>query len=235
MYEGIFGNAGNIDLINMLRTAVFRIVPLLLCLTIHELAHGFTAYKLGDDTAKKMGRLTLNPIKHIDPVGALMMLIIGFGWAKPVPVDMRNFKHPKRHMAITALAGPVSNILLAVILMFIFGFLTYAFNGFFLSPAGDIVFAIFIDTVFISILLAVFNMLPIPPLDGSKVLFAMLPDETYFKLMQVERLGFLVIIGAIALHRFFGIDLLFGPIVAVTSSIFSYMLPIFHFASGLFS
>ena len=106
-----------------LRDILLRVIPALLCITLHELAHGFTAYALGDNTAKAAGRLTLNPIRHLDPMGLLMMVIFGFGYAKPVPVDMRHFKNPKQGMAITALAGPLCNVLISLVFYFLYGLL----------------------------------------------------------------------------------------------------------------
>ena len=173
---------------------VLSIVPSLICIVTHELCHGLAAYALGDMTAKQAGRLTLNPIRHIDFIGLLMMAVFRFGWAKPVPVDMRNFKHPKRDMALVALAGPVSNLLLALLFVALYIGLgpTVMRN---LSPelAGAIVDTVLI-TAYISIALGVFNMLPIPPLDGSKVLFAMaLSDDKYYALMEYERYGMILI------------------------------------------
>ena len=104
------------------------VIPSLLCITLHELSHGYVAYLLGDDTAKRAGRLTLNPLKHLDPIGLLMMLVFRFGWAKPVPVNMMRFKHPKRGMAVTALAGPASNFLITVVFLFLYGFLLAPMN-----------------------------------------------------------------------------------------------------------
>jgi len=193
-----------------------RIIPALICITIHELAHGYTAYKLGDRTAKDMGRLTLNPIKHIDPLGLLMMLLIGFGWAKPVPVDMRNFKHPKWYMAVTAVAGPVSNLLLAAIVMLILGLVSSSlgiiidFNTgltFYTHETGLIIGNIIRSTVTLSVALAVFNMLPFPPLDGSKVLFSLLPEHFYYKVMRYERYGILVLLVVMNSELLFGVDI----------------------------
>jgi len=207
-----------------------RIIPALLCITIHELAHGFTAYKLGDRTAKDMGRLTLNPIKHIDPLGLLMMLVMRFGWAKPVPVNMRNFKHPKRYMAITALAGPVSNILLAIVFMLLFGLFFTSFTGF---DAGATIADILFNAIYISIALAVFNMLPIPPLDGSKVLFSVLPEESYIKLMRYERFGMIALMVIIGMQMIFEINI-FGLIIGYpTEVIFSSLSVFFDFTYGL--
>ena len=176
----------------ILTDALLRIVPALLCLTIHELSHGFVAYKLGDNTAKDMGRLTLNPIKHIDIAGLVMMALFRFGWAKPVPVNMHNFKNPKRGMALTALAGPLSNFILAAVILLIFG-VVYAFNAFNTSAGWQTVRELLISTAWMSVALGIFNLIPIPPLDGSKVLFSLLGDEQYMKLMRVEKYGMIIL------------------------------------------
>ena len=175
---------------NMVSEAFFRVIPALICITFHELAHGYTAYRLGDNTAKDMGRLTLNPIKHIDVFGLLMMLIAYFGWAKPVPVNMRNFKRPKWGMAVTALAGPMSNLLLTIAVLLVFGLVLTPLSGF---AAGEVALIMMHRMAMIGIALAVFNMLPIPPLDGSKILFSLLPDRYYMILMKYERYGMLVL------------------------------------------
>lgn len=173
-----------------LREIFLRVIPALLCITLHELAHGFTAHALGDDTAKAAGRLTLNPIKHLDPMGLLMMVVFGFGYAKPVPVDMRKFRNPKRGMAVTALAGPLCNVLIALVFYFLYGLLILPLRR---SAAGALVLEMLETTVVLSLAMAIFNILPIPPLDGSKVLFSLLSDEGYWKLMRYERYGFLIL------------------------------------------
>lgn len=173
-----------------LRDILLRVIPALLCITLHELAHGFTAYALGDDTAKAAGRLTLNPIRHLDPMGLLMMVIFGFGYAKPVPVDMRKFQNPKRGMAITALAGPLCNVLISLVFYFLYGLLILPLSG---SSAGQLALEMMETTVVLSLAMAIFNILPVPPLDGSKVLFSLLSDEGYWKLMRYERYGFLIL------------------------------------------
>ena len=171
-----------------------RVIPSLICITFHELAHGYTAYWLGDRTAKDQGRLTLNPIKHIDVFGLLMMIVFKFGWAKPVPVNMYNFKRPKWFMAVTALAGPLSNIILAAAVFFILGLVTAPLRNMHSQEVGEFLFEMIYFTAYLSIALAVFNMLPIPPLDGSKVLFSLLPEKAYYVLMRYERYGMLLLI-----------------------------------------
>lgn len=167
-------------------------IPALVCITLHELSHGFVAYRLGDPTAKNAGRLTLNPIRHLDVFGFLMLLIAHVGWAKPVPVDMRNFEHPKRGMAMTALAGPVSNFLITAVALFFFGLLLpYTYGKGAAVQAG---IQLLYLTAFLSLGLGLFNLLPIPPLDGSKVLFALIPDQAYFRLMRYERYGMILLI-----------------------------------------
>ena len=170
------------------QTAVL-VAASLLCITFHETCHGLAAYRLGDDTAKRAGRLTLNPLKHVDIPGLVMMAIFRFGWAKPLPVDMRNFKHPKRDMALTALAGPVSNVLLAYAAAVLLGFVVFLSDRFGSNVLFTVLVQFFIYVEIISAGLAVFNVFPIPPLDGSKVLFALLSDRAYLKLMRYERYG----------------------------------------------
>lgn len=175
-------------LINMALSAI----PALICITLHELSHGLVAYRLGDPTAKNAGRLTLNPIRHLDIFGFLMLLVAHVGWAKAVPVDMRNFENPKRGMAITALAGPVSNFIITAIALFLFGFFLPLSYG--AGKAASIVMQLLYLTAQLSLGLALFNLLPIPPLDGSKVLFSVMSDESYWKLMRYERYGMIVLI-----------------------------------------
>lgn len=161
---------------------VFLVMPL------HEFAHGFIAYKLGDNTAKNMGRLRFSPTAHIDPVGALMILFVGFGWAKPVPVNPRNFKNPKAGMAITALAGPVSNIIAAFIGTILFYVnILIAENAILPLFVCELLYVLFSYFISVNVSLAVFNLIPIPPLDGSKILFAFLPDRIVYKAYQYER------------------------------------------------
>ena len=157
----------------------------------HEVSHGMVALKLGDPTAKNAGRLTFNPVKHIDIWGLLMMAIFKFGWAKPVPIDMRNFKHPVRDMAITAAAGPISNLVLAFLALCIRAGALYV-NQKTGGAISDFVVTFFQYVAVLSVGLAVFNVIPIPPLDGSKVLNALLPQQVYYKILRYERYGFLV-------------------------------------------
>ena len=174
-----------------LTEAATRLLGVFLCLTIHETCHGLAAYAMGAPTATSMHRLSLTPLRHIDWIGLCMMFFCGFGWAKPVPVDPRYFKKPKQGMAVTALAGPVSNLLLALLLLLgsrlIYDFAPYTgvWNG---------IFRFLFDTAILSIGLGVFNLVPIPPLDGSKVLAAFLPDRAYFQLMRYERYGMLLLL-----------------------------------------
>ena len=153
-------------------------------LPIHEFAHAFVATKLGDGTPKLNGRLTINPFAHLDLWGCLMIILVGFGYAKPVPVNMRNFKNPKAGMAITALAGPVSNILMAFLFM-ILRALVITFGDY--SDFSQVCDLFFFYAAYINITLAVFNLIPIPPLDGSRILTALIPNKYYYKIMQYER------------------------------------------------
>lgn len=168
-----------------------RILGVLLCLTVHETCHGLAAFALGDPTAKRMNRLSFNPLHHIDWLGLASMVICGFGWAKPVPVDMRYFKKPKTGMAVTALAGPVSNFLLALLMLFAASLMARFAP---VNAATLWLFEFLTGAAVLSIGLGLFNLIPIPPLDGSKVLFALLPERAYYTLMRYERYGMVVLL-----------------------------------------
>ena len=166
----------------------------LIALVVHEVSHGYAAYKLGDPTAHVMGRLSLNPLKHLDPIGALCMVFFKFGWAKPVPIDARYFKNPKRDTAITAIAGPVSNLLLAFFAVPCFLLLENFYVFMAIRGTPDIVLTIisFFFNFFyvlhtVNIGLGLFNLIPIPPLDGSRILLTFLPTRYYFQVMRYER------------------------------------------------
>ncbi len=170
------------------QTAVL-VAASLLCITFHETCHGLAAYRLGDNTAKRMGRLSLNPLKHVDLMGLIMMALFRFGWTKPVPVDMRNFKNPKAGMALTALAGPVSNVVLAYAAVVLCNFVMFLADRLGSTWLLLALAQFFVYVEIISAGLAVFNVFPIPPLDGSKVLFALLSDRAYDRLMRYEKYG----------------------------------------------
>ena len=169
-----------------LRDAAVQLLAVLFCLTVHETCHGLAALALGDPTAKRQHRLSLNPLRHIDWFGLLMMLVAGFGWARPVPVNPNYFKKPRQGMALTALAGPASNLLLAHLLLIPARLsYTYAHYSVFNQTALDFL----TSTAALSIGLGLFNLIPIPPLDGSKVLAVLLPERAYRWLMRYERFG----------------------------------------------
>ena len=188
---------------------------LLLAFSVHETAHGYAAYKLGDPTARSLGRLTLNPIKHIDPIGFICMMIFHVGWAKPVPINTRYFKNPKKDMAITGAAGPLSNLALAIVNLIILAvamiFVAPSFEGeavkVFLSwnaetgykaSIGFVAVSIVVYLLYISILynvsLAIFNLIPIPPFDGSRIFYAFLPSKLYFAVMKYEHIIMIVML-----------------------------------------
>lgn len=191
IFDLIQGGITRNDLIMILLT--FPVVLISLC--FHELAHGFVANKLGDPTAKWQGRLTMNPLKHLDPIGTICMLLFGIGWAKPVQINPANFENPKKGMAITGLAGPVSNLILA----FTAGLLVRVTDLIFsLLPISayqnDIVVYLFLILKYffyifevLNISLAVFNLIPVPPFDGSRIFYFLLPDKYYFGVMRYER------------------------------------------------
>lgn len=181
---------------------------LLLALTFHELGHGLASYLLGDPTAKNQGRLTLDPIAHIDPIGFFALLFFKFGWAKPVPIDPRYYKNRKLGIALTSIAGPMSNFILAVITGLIFRFAYNAQIEFFFN--NDIMFNFMSSLLIYNISLGLFNLIPIPPLDGSKILASMLPDKLEYKFYQYERYSMVILV----LFMYLGVfRTIFSPIV----------------------
>lgn len=178
-----------------------RVFAVLLCIMVHEVCHGLAAYWLGDPTAKASHRLSFNPIRHIDPFGLLMMVVVGFGWAKPVPVDPRYFKNPQSGMAITAFAGPLSNFIFAFVAAVAF----QVTAGVMLSQPSSTFLPHLLDflgmLIVLNIGLGIFNLIPFPPLDGSKILGVVLPERLYFSLMRYEQYGMLLLMAAL----FFGV------------------------------
>ena len=185
-------------------TLIARVLVLLVAFTLHELAHAVTADYLGDPTPRRMGRISLNPLVHLDVMGTIMLIFSGFGWAKPVMVNPFNMRgDPRRSMAIVAIAGPLTNILLAVIfaIPFRFGLVDLEFTASGVIPSLDF---IMLQFVWINLILAFFNIIPIPPLDGSRILFAVLPAEMAYQLRPLEQYGFLILFALIFLVPNFG-------------------------------
>lgn len=217
---------------------VYKLLSLpviLFAITIHEYAHGYTAWKLGDPTARSLGRLSLNPIHHLDPVGALLMLFVGFGWAKPVPVNPRYFKNSRKGMALTALAGPVANIITAIISALLYLSVIAVTNAVyarfnvsdFLLLCIQYLLILLQISHSINLSLALFNLIPLPPLDGSRLISMVIPSKYYYRLLQHER----------ELSLFFMVWLLLGS--RISAFLLSYQAiassPVLSFIVKLFS
>lgn len=173
------------------------LVPALLAITAHEVAHGFIADKLGDPTARLLGRLTLNPFKHLDPIGTVALLFVGFGWARPVPVNFNNLARPKKDMIWVALAGPLTNFglaLLSVLLLKVLVYLGKAFPDGSLAQVFQPLSLMAAFSLYINVILAVFNLLPIPPLDGGRVLIGLLPEKQGDFIARFEAFGFVILL-----------------------------------------
>ena len=231
------------NLLARLPGMLISLPAVLLALSFHEMCHAYAAYKLGDPTARNLGRMTLNPAKHFDPLGFLCMVLFRFGWANPVPINARNFKNPRRGMAISAAAGPVSNLVLAFVsagvlrlLLFLTGrffeedVISYVMQGASSVSTGFILMVILNLMVFFCVLYnvtyAIFNMLPVPPWDGSRVFYVFLPPKWYFAIMKYERyimIGMMILLCA---------GFLTGPLNSMTDWMATKILWLFGVRSG---
>ncbi|MBC7755286.1 MAG: site-2 protease family protein [Bdellovibrio sp.] len=198
-------------------------VPILLAITVHEASHGYAAKYFGDSTAEKLGRISLNPFKHIDPVGTILLptitLILGgvlFGWAKPVPVNFGALRNPKKDMLWVAAAGPASNLVMAIAWSMLLGYIKYALSKGNFSPTFPYLLQMCFIGVSINVVLMVLNLLPMPPLDGGRIAVSLLPNSLAFKLAQVEKYGFVILI---ALMLTGVLNMIIGPFIDFFQSI----------------
>ncbi len=199
-------------------TSIILSAPaILFCLTIHEYAHGLVALRLGDPTAKYTGRLTLNPLKHLDPIGTICLFLFRFGWAKPVPVNPTYFHNPSQGMMITSLAGPLANFLAAIG----FGLILRLVN--LIAPTANFLIIILEMFVFFNLILGAFNLIPIPPLDGSKIIYYLLPKSMADQYAQLEKLGIFILFGIIFLGQIIGYSI-FGMIIFPIVRFFSLII-----------
>jgi Zn-dependent protease len=199
---------------------IIQVPPLLLALTLHEYAHGYVAYRFGDPTAFQAGRLSLNPLKHLDPIGTIAFFFIKIGWAKPVPVNAAYFRNPRRDMLWVALAGPLTNLILAIISALL---LRAVLIGGALLPDSPLIEAVLVPfslmlatSVWINLVLCIFNFLPIPPLDGGRIMTGLLPQQLALRFASVERYGFILVL-----------------VLAFTGVLSTIILPVIRFANTL--
>lgn len=191
------------DLKQAIISLLLTLPVILIALSFHEASHAYVAYKMGDRTAYNLGRLTFNPIKHLDPIGFICMLVFGYGWAKPVPINTRNFKNPKRGMALTAIAGPICNLILGSISTVLFVLTDYLSERFaaeiiqnqFLYNVVLVLAIFFFYGGIMNFMFAAFNLIPIPPFDGSRFFSLFLPTKWYFGLMKLERYSMIIVLG----------------------------------------
>lgn len=204
-----------------LDTLIYVVPAIIITVTLHELAHGWVSYKFGDPTPKLDGRLSLNPLHHLDPIGTVALLLVGFGWAKPVHIDPRYYKDAKTGIVWTAFAGPLMNFIIAFVAIFLFNLLLKVPVSIFSSEIMTRIFIYLIYlmqyTALISLGQAIFNLIPLPPLDGSKILYGVLPDSVYFNIMKYENWLSLILF----LVLFSGV--LNGPLVSIRTIIFDGM------------
>lgn len=194
---------------NMVLSYALTLLSFLVALTVHECCHALTAYLLGDDTAKRMGRLTLNPLSHIDPLGLLFLIFVRIGWAKPVPFNPNNFTHPRFYSVLVGLAGPFSNFVLALFFLYALHYMPHH-----TGTAGTVFFSFFKTSVWINVMLGIFNLLPIPPLDGSHLVSVNIPMSWRNGYIKFQQFGFIILIVLLsipAVQKFF-----FAAVLMVT-------------------
>lgn len=228
--------AGGIDALSFMTMLCVLTFVTVCCLPVHECAHAWMADKLGDPTGRLSGRINLSPMVHLSLRGTIMLALFGFGYAKPVPVNIRNFKNRKLYFGLTALAGPVSNLIMAVIFIFVAVIISFVTQvaGSDSQQILNIAVKFFTNVGYYNVALAVFNMIPFPPLDGSRILTMILPDKIYYKLLAYEQYMFYVLIGLLFLFNRLG----FSPLTSVTEFIYraigTAVVNIVSFFAGLF-